>query len=294
MVTLMQRMFLFIFYGLLFLLLNSVTIRAANPPRVVFVTGDHEYGSEKTMPLLANELEKKFGMKATVLYATNDKGERDENFETNIPGLEVLEKADLAVFFLRWRLLPKEQLAMIQKYLDSGKPVVGFRTASHSFHYPTGSELQHWNAFGEFAFGTPPGWGASGHTHYGHNSSTDVSIIPAQAGNPILTGVDKNFHVRSWLYHVLPKYPPSGATRLLMGKSVDPDKDAIENPVAWTYHTEKGGRAFYTSLGHPEDFQVEAFQRLTVNAIFWALGKDVPKKWPGKLDINASYEKPKK
>ncbi len=289
----MQRIFSLLFCGLFFLLLNSTRVCGANPPHIVFVTGDHEYGSERTMPLLAKELEKKFGMKTTVLYAINDKGERDENFETNIPGLEALEKADLAVFFLRWRLLPKEQLALIQKYLDSGKPVVGFRTTSHSFHYPKGSESERWNAFGEFAFGTPPGWGASGHTHYGHNSSTDVSVITAAAKNPILTGVDKNFHVRSWLYHVLPKYPPSDATQLLMGKSVDPDKTAIENPVAWTYHTEKGGRAFYTSLGHPEDFQVEPFQRVVVNAIHWALGKNPPKKWPGLLDIKVTYEKQK-
>ena len=59
---------------------------------LVFVTGDHEYGSEKTMPLLAKELEKKFGMKTTVLYAVNENGERDENYEKNIPGLEKLEQ----------------------------------------------------------------------------------------------------------------------------------------------------------------------------------------------------------
>lgn len=245
------------------------------------------------MPLLAKELEKKFGMKTTVLYATNDKGQHDENCETNIPGLDALDNADLAVFFLRWRLLPNDQLAHIQKYLNAGKPVIGFRTTSHSFHYPKGDERERWNSFGEFAFGTPPGWGAFGHTHYGHKSSTDVSVNPAQAQNPILAGVDKNFHVRSWLYHVLPKYPPSGATQLLIGKAVDPDKAAIENPVAWTYHTEKGGRSFYTSLGHPEDFQVEAVQRLVVNAIHWALNKPIPKKWPGKLDINVPYEKQK-
>ncbi len=245
------------------------------------------------MPLLAKELEKKFGMKTTVLFATNEKGERDENYEKDIPGLAALEKADLVIFFLRWRLLPKEQLALIQKYLDSGKPVIGFRTTSHSFHYPKGDESERWNAFGEFAFGTPPGWGAFGHTHYGHKSSTDVFVNPAAVDHVILHGVDQNFHVRSWLYHVLPNYPPSGATQLLMGKSVDPDKPAIVNPVAWTYHTEKGGRSFYTSLGHPEDFQVESFQRVVVNAIHWALGKKSPKKWPGKLDINVSYEKQK-
>jgi type 1 glutamine amidotransferase len=288
----MQRIVLFLLGCAIFSSAGIGNVNAAKP-HVVFVTGDHEYGSERTMPLLAKELEKKFGMKTTVLYAVNDKGERDEKFETNIPGLETLEKADLAVFYLRWRQLPKEQLAHIQKYLDSGKPVVGFRTISHSFNYPKGHELERWNAFGEFAFGTPPGWGAAGHTHYGHQASTDVSIIPAAAEHPILTGVDKQFHVRSWLYHVLPKYPPADATQLLMGKAVDPNKPAIDNPVAWTYHTEKGGRSFYTSLGHPEDFQVEAFQRLSINTIHWALGKPVPKKWPGKLDINVSYEKQK-
>lgn len=246
------------------------------------------------MPLLAAELEKKFGMHTTVLYATDASGKRDENYEENIPGLEALKSADLAVFFLRWRLLPQKQLDWIQQYLDSGKPVLGFRTTSHSFHYPADDPRARWNAFGEFAFGTPPGWGAAGHTHYGHKASTDVSINPLWAGHPILKGVAKNFHVRSWLYRVVPKYPPVDATRLLIGTAVDPDKEAVPNPVAWTFHTEKGGRAFYTSMGHPEDFQVEAFQRLVINAIHWALNKPSPEKWPGKLDINASYEKPKK
>ncbi len=286
-----------IFLALAILALTSICVPAAekSKPHIVFVTGDHEYGSERSMPALAAELEKKFGFKTTVLYAVNEKGDRDENYEKNIAGLEALEHADLAVFFLRWRLLPKDQVAMIQKYLDSGKPVMGFRTTSHSFHYPKGDELEHWNAFGEFAFGTPPGWGgAAAHTHYGHTSSTDVSIIPAAAGNPILTGVQTNFHVRSWLYRVLPKYPPADAVPLLMGKSVKPEHSAIDNPVAWTYHTEKGGRSFYTSMGHPEDFQEESFQHLVVNAIHWCLGKPIPKKWPGKLDINVTYEKPKK
>jgi type 1 glutamine amidotransferase len=290
----MRKILSVLFGGTFLYLLNAAEDRAANPPIIVFVTGDHEYSSERTMPLLAKELEKKFGMKTIVLFATNEKGEHDENYEKNIPGLEALDNADLAIFFLRWRQLPKEQLAHIQKYLDSGKPVMGFRTASHSFNFPKGHESEHWNAFGEFAFGTPPGWGAAGHTHYGHHSTTDVFINPAEAKNPILTGVAEKFHVPSWLYRTLPKYPPPGAKQLLIGKAVNPDKPAIDNPVAWTYHTEKGGRSFYTSLGHPEDFAIEPFQRLVVNAVFWSLGKPVPKKWPGKLDINVSYEKPAK
>lgn len=273
-------------------LLLLFTFSAVGKPHVVFVVGDHEYGSERTMSLLASALEQRFGMKTTVLQAARPDGTRDEQYEKNIPGLEALQKADLAIFYLRWRQLPADQLQLIQKYLDSAKPLIGFRTASHSFNYPKDNELAKWNAFGSWAFGTPPGWGADGHTHYGHTSSTDVSINAAAAKNPILTGVATNFHVRSWLYHVLPNWPPSNATQLLIGRSVKPERGpAIDNPVAWTWKTKQGARSFYTSLGHPEDFQVEAFQRLVVNSIHWAIDKPVPKTWPGSLDINVPYEK---
>ena len=267
--------------------------QAAKVPNVVFITGDHEYSSERTMPLLAKALEKDFGFKTTVLYATRPDGTRDENYEENIPGLEALQKADLAVFFLRWRLLPADQIAKIEAYLKSRKPVVAFRTTTHAFHYPQGHPLEKWNAFGELALCAPPGWGAAGHTHYGHKSSTDVFVNPAQADNPILTGVDQEFHVRSWLYRVKPEYPKN-ATELLIGRSVDPDKPAIANPVAWTCTNSFGGRVFMTTMGHPEDFSVESFQRLVVNGIHWAVGKHVPTKWSGKLPIDVSYEKPEK
>jgi type 1 glutamine amidotransferase len=261
--------------------------RSAEPsdiPRVVFVTGDHEYGSESTMPLVATELEKNYRMRATVLKAYPD-----ENAETNIPGLEALDQADLAVLFLRWRQLPKEQLAHIEKYLNSGKPVVAFRTTTHAFHYPKGHELEKWNAFAADYLGGPPGWG-SGHYHYGHTSSTDVSVVAPAADDPILKGVDRTFHARSWLYHVLPKYPPANAKVLLVGKAVNPErKDAVDNPVAWTWKNKAGGKVFMTTLGHPEDFKVEAFQRLIINAIHWALGKPIPARWAGKINIDVPY-----
>lgn len=261
---------------------------ALSAQNVVFVTGDHEYGGEDTMPLLAHALESRYGMKTTVLYATRPDGAHDENYEKNIPGLEALEKADLAVFFLRWRQLPASQVALIEKYLESGKPAIGFRTTSHAFKYPKGDPLERWNAFGEFTFGTPPGWGAKGHTHCGHLCTTDVSVIPEEKAHPVLTGLPAEFHVPSWLYHV-PGYPPPSATKLLIGHAVNPSKPMPDNPVAWTFVNQWKGRTFYTSLGHPYDFQIDAVQRLAVNAVHWALGKPVPKKWDGPYQVNVTY-----
>ena len=255
-------------------------------PMIVFVTGDHEYSGEATLPVVAAELEKNYGFRTKVLKAFPD-----HNAEENIPGLEALKEADVAVFFLRWRRLPADQLKYIEDYLKTGKPVVGFRTTTHAFNYPKGHQLEKWNAFAEWAFNAPPGWGGkANHTHYGHKSSTDVTIIPEAAKNPILTGVGDNFHARSWLYKVLPDYPAKGSTWLLMGHPVNPDKkDATNNPVAWTGQNTYGGKFFITTLGHPEDFDLEPFQRLVVNALHWAAGKPVPKKWAGKMEIDVPY-----
>jgi hypothetical protein len=39
-------------------------------------------------------------------------------------------------------------------------------------------------------------------------------------------------------------------------------------PVAWT-RVHRGGRVFYTSLGHPDDFRQASFVRLLTHALFW-------------------------
>ncbi len=276
----------FLFMAFLIACSPKRAVTTADKPMVVFVTGDHEYSSEFTMPLVAAELEKHYGFRTIVL-----KSAPDHNAEENIPGLEALKQADLAVFFLRWRRLPADQVKFIDDYVKSGKPVVGFRTSTHSFNYPKGHELEKWNAFAQLAFNAPPGWGgSSNHTHYGHLSTTDVSIIPEAAKDPILTGVDPKFHAESWLYKVLPDYPVKGSKWLLMGHPVNPNKkDATDNPVAWTGTNSYGGKFFITTLGHPHDFNAAPFQRLVINSIHWASGKRVPKKWAGKIEMNVPY-----
>ena len=79
-------------------------------PLVVFVAGDHEYSGEATLPLLAAELEKNYGFRTQLI-----KSQPDQNAEENLPGLEALKDADIAVFFLRWRRLPAEQVKHIDK-----------------------------------------------------------------------------------------------------------------------------------------------------------------------------------
>jgi hypothetical protein len=66
----------------------SQTNNGNKKPLVVFVTGDHEYGGESTLPFIAAELEKNYGFRTKVLKAFPD-----QNAEENIPGLEALKEA---------------------------------------------------------------------------------------------------------------------------------------------------------------------------------------------------------
>jgi type 1 glutamine amidotransferase len=263
-------------------LLAPFLLSAAKSPRVAYVCGDHEYSGEQTLPLFAAELYKRYGLAIDMI-----KSAPDQNAETNIPGLERLSEADLLVLFLRWRRLPADQVAHLDTYLKSGKPVVALRTSSHSFNYPKDHPLEAWNRFASAAFGAPPGWNAEGHRHYGHESTTRI-LAPAKS-HPLLKGVTTPFTAPSWLYHVLPKFPPPEAEVLLRGEAINPNRAAEINPVAWTWKNHYGGRAFYTSLGHPGDFALEPFQRLLVNAIHWALGQKVPGKWSGLMEIHVPY-----
>ena len=102
---------------------------------------------------------------------------------------------------------------MIMSYVDSGRPIVGLRTSTDAFHYPTGHKLARWNyEFGLEVFGQK--WIKAD----ARTSSTDVSIIAAEANHPILRGIPAKFHVRSWLYHVLPLH--GDCVQLLRGDAV--------------------------------------------------------------------------
>jgi hypothetical protein len=109
---------------------------------VVFIAADQEYRSEHSLPMLAKMLSKHHGFDCTVLFAVNAKDEvdptqkirwEDKTITHRIPGLEQLESCDLLVLFSRLITLEPSQFEVIYRYLDSGKPIIGIRTANHGF-----------------------------------------------------------------------------------------------------------------------------------------------------------------
>jgi type 1 glutamine amidotransferase len=217
-------------------------------------------------------------------------------------GLEALDDADLMVMFTRFRKLPDDQLARITKYADSGKPMMGFRTASHAFKYDGGPHAAEMNeAWTRKIFGQK--W-ITHHGHFGDGKEllTAVTINPPAADSPVLRGV-RPFEAYSWLYHVegggdsLTGSPE----KLLIGGALksshakQTDRFPLTNPVAWTKtYTGKSGkpaRVFFTTLGHPFDFKDESMRKLALNGVFWALGMEDKIPAEGvKADLVEPYE----
>lgn len=253
------------------------------PPYVVFITGDEEYRSEESMPMLARLAERELGVRTKVLFALDSTGRVNPNVNDNIPGLAALDSADLAVFFLRWRALPQDQLNHILAYAESGKPMVGFRTSTHTFKYDD-PVLEHLtNDWPTAVFGQQ--WIVHhGHFDDGEAPLTRVEVLENQADHPILRGVT-GFLAYSWLYHVDGgewSINPN-ADVLLEGTSLRSkherggrlDEFPLTNPVAWT-NEYKGAPVFFTTLGHPYDWRDENMRRLALNGMAWALGHSVP------------------
>lgn len=234
------------------LALACATAHAAAPAQktIVLVSGEFEYKSAESLPALQKQLEAKLGAKCVYLARPADPKAQ------TIAGLEALDTADLAVVFIRRMTLPEEQLAHFKKFAASGKPIIGLRTASHAF--------ENWKEWDREVLG------GNYQNHHNNKLATTVRVVPEAADHPILKGVAKEFPSPGSLYRNSPL--PAGSQVLLMG-SVE-GKPA--EPIAWT-HSHQGAPVFYTSLGHPAEFGTEAFDRLLLNAVQWALAQPVRK-----------------
>src|SRR5215475_4534227 len=103
---------------------------------IVFLSGDEEYRSEEGLPMLAKILAIRHGFKCTVLFSINPAdGTIDPVTQTNMPGIEALDSADLCVMALRFRELPDETMKHFADYLNAGKPIIALRTSTHAFAY---------------------------------------------------------------------------------------------------------------------------------------------------------------
>jgi len=272
---------------------------------VVFVIGDDEYRSEDAMPQLAKILAAHHGFKCTLLFAIDkETGRINPSTQDNIPGLEILDSADLMVIFTRFRELPDAQMKHIIDYTNSGRPIVGLRTATHAFYYR--KNLQ--GPYAKYSFNSKDpqgGWGRQvlGETwinHYGHHGKESTRGVAAEGkeDHPILRGVGTIWGP-SDVYGLTELSGDSdplvmGVVLQGMDPADEPNAEKPPLPVAWTKTFTgaqgKASRVFATTMGHAHDLKCRNFRRLLVNACYWGLGMEDKIPAESNVDLVGEYD----
>ena len=272
---------------------------------IVLVSGDEEYRSEESLPMLGQILSTHHGFRSTVLFAINPgTGEIDPEVQTNIPGLQHLEEADMMVLFTRFRELPDEQMKYIIDYTNAGKPVMGLRTATHAFNYTRNLD----SPYAKYDFKNPDFEGGYGrqvlgetwinhHGHHGKESARGL-VNGLYETHPILRGVEDVwgpsdvYGVKELVGDNL-KILLNGQVLVGMDPNDGPKAKKSTMPLAWikSYTGETGNtcRIFNTTMGASVDLLSEGLRRLLVNGCYWCMEMEEQIPQRSKIDYVTDY-----
>jgi hypothetical protein len=269
---------------------------------VVLVSGDEEYRSEESMPMLAAILAERHGFTCTVLFALDPDGTVNPANVRSLPGSDALQTADVIVLAVRFRCWPDEAMKdFVDAYLR-GVPIVALRTSTHAFNYPKDSTSPY-AKYGWNRTDWPGGFGRQvlGETWVAHHGKHKVEgtrgvVEPGAEADPVFNGVAGVFGDTD----VYTANPPPDCRILLRGQvtqSLDPASPPVEGaknapmqPVVWIRQpTNEAGRVngvLCTTMGSATDLANEGLRRLVVNGVFRGAGLPVPAKadvaplWP--------------
>ena len=211
------------------------------PLKLCMLSGSFEYDSEISLTIFRDYIEAEHAVESTMIVF------RDEDDDQS---LEPLERTDVLLVFTRRLNTSGRELDRFRSYCAQGRPIVGVRTASHAF--------QNWLGFDKEILG------GNYNMHYDPGPAVVLEILPDAKTHPVMKGVSE-FASAGSLYRNTPIAPD---TTTLMTGSIE----GHEEPVTWT-RLHRGGRVFYTSIGHQDDFRVVDFLRLLANAVLWVAGR---------------------
>lgn len=232
---------------------NEFRFKEDNRKHLVVLCAEREYQTAESLTKFALE---HLGHDFRVSFVWADADDRN-----SLPGIEVVEQADVLLVSVRRRTLPPEQLKFVRDFVAAGKPVVGIRTASHAFclrNKPAPAGRADWPEFDKEVFG------GNYTNHHGDGPKTALTAASTLADVPepfrkALRDVD--FTGNGSLYMVSPL--SKSATPVLIGRIPRADPE----PVAWLNVRDDGGTSFYTSLGHIDDFRQPGFNEFLRKAI---------------------------
>lgn len=228
--------------------------------RLAMLIGEDEYQTEETLPAFAaKHLSQHFSV--TTCYAS-------ESDPTQFVGIEDIATADALLVSVRRRALPKRDLQVVREFAARGKPMLGIRTASHAFSLrdqPSPAGAEQWPEFDADV------WGGNYSGHYSNDASASLTDFTSSHPIAVAASMTADFQPGGSLYKTAPLL--AGTDILLLGNV--PGGEPTQ-PLAWTFVRNDGGRSFYTSLGHVDDFAQSQFEALLAAGIHWACGVAPP------------------
>lgn len=232
---------------------------------VAFLTAESEYNSNITLPEFAHELLLTQGVNCEFAIGKPTKMGDDRH---NIENLQILEDADLAVIFVRRRGLESGKMDKIRHYINSGKPVLGIRTASHAFDPRIKAELSNnfvsklakWPEFDADILG------GNYKDHFSNKMVTIISVVPGMESHPLLKDVPLEGFTSSDGIYRNQNLQSEKAQVLLFGTITGQSSQ----PMLWINNTGKNN-VIYTSLGSVNDWKNESFRQLMINSVKYLL-----------------------
>lgn len=206
------------------------------------------------LPAVRDDLDKGFDVEFVQAGVVADKK------EDNVAGLEQLAKCDLWIGSISKRILPgEEQLKHFQDYLASGKPIVGYRAASHVF--------QNWLQIDREVFGVKYGV----HHLQGKDEQLEIKLAEGAAKHEILKGLEAP-PPRSGSY-VYTEVQPE--VQLLLYSGLPGDM----MPHTWVREIPKTkNRVFYTRYDASDFAKNPVCREILLRGVAWALGGELEKR----------------
>lgn len=230
-------------------LLGPVRVSAADRPRplkVLFFGG--------ALPEVRQDLAKDYLLEPLQGGADPKKKGKQED---NVVGLEQLAEADLWIGSIHKRTYPGAvQLAHFRKFHEAGKPIVGYRAATHVF--------QNWLEVDREVFG----FRYRGHHLLNKEKELVVRLAEGASAHPILKGLK-------------PPPPTSGSygytdgaddVKVLLHSGMKNDFQ----PHTWVRENAKTkGRVFYTRYDAKQIGSETVVRQIFIRGMLWALNRDM-------------------
>jgi len=242
-------------------------------PVVAFLTAENEYSSNITLPEFAHELLLSQGVNCEFAVGKPvDQGDDRHNLEN----LQILEDADLAVIYVRRRGLEPGKMSLLKNFVNSGKPVLGIRTASHAFDprikpeqsNPYLASLASWPEFDREILGG----NYLGHSSSDTKATTILSAVPGMEGHPLLKDVKLEGFTSSASLYRNQSLRSERAQVIMIGTI----QGLPPQPVLWINNT-GNNKVIYSSFGAVSDFRNDSFRQIMRNSVSYLLNFGINK-----------------